>query len=161
MISYNDILLLSTITIIFVNAKKDDEYIAKQVSNVIIQSNDDIDINRQSEITWSPTTSSPPNSPFPTYTSGSGISIDSLSPPTTTPVIPILSPEECAQNLPCSIELSICTDGSTESCCGITYESLICNCENSLDTGELEWACYATDNCLFPNCDDEEPVLPL
>lgn len=153
MLSYKYILLLlTTISIQQTTAKKDEEL---QVSNTIeiLQSNVDID-TRQS-MTWSPTIAPPPNTPFPTYNSNNGdnlIPINSLSLP---PIIPILSPEQCASNLPCSTESTQCTDGTTESCCGSTYESFICNCEISFDTGELQWMCFYTDACFIPNCDDD------
>jgi len=73
--------------------------------------------------------------------------------PTTDAVTDILSPEECSPNLPCSTELATCTDGSTESCCDNTYESFICDCETSFDSGALQWSCYYTDMCLIPDCD--------
>ena len=145
MLSYKYILLLSailtTISIQLATAKKDEEL-----------SNNDID-TRQSSMTWSPTTAPPPNTPFPTYNSNTDlIPITSLSLP---PSIPILPPEQCASNLPCSSEFTQCTDGTTESCCNNTYESFICNCETSLESGELQWMCYYTDACFIPSCDDE------
>ena len=158
MLSYKYLLLfllLTTISIQQATAKKDEESIAKQVSN---------DDTRQF-MTWSPTIAPPPNTPFPTYNSNNGdnlIPINSLSLP---PSIPILPPDQCASNLPCSSELTQCTDGTTESCCNTTYESFICNCENSLESGELQWMCFNTDACFLPSCDEdgdgEDPVVEI
>lgn len=150
MLSYKYLLLLisvlTTISIHLATAKKDEELqsTAKEVSN---------DDTRQF-MTWSPTVAPPPNTPFPTYTSNGDnlIPINSLSLP---PIIPILSPDLCASNLPCSTESTQCTDGTIESCCGTTYESFICNCEISFDTGELQWMCYYTDACFIPSCDGD------
>ena len=141
MLPYKYILLLLSVTIISIQqatAKKDEE--SKQVDRQFM--------------TWSPTIAPPPNTPFPTYNSNNGdglIPINSLSLP---PIIPILPPEQCSPNLLCTQELQQCTDGTTESCCGNTYESFICNCEISLESGELQWMCYYTDYCFLPSCDD-------
>jgi len=87
-------------------------------------------------------------------------STTSTSPTSPTTVVDILSPEECAPNLPCSQELATCTDGSTESCCNKTYESFICDCETSFD-GELQWSCYYTDMCLIPDCDVDDSTTTI
>jgi len=150
MLSYKYLLLLlTTISIQLVTAKKDEE-----LQSIAILSNHD---TRQSLMTWSPTIAPPPNTPFPTYTSNGDnlIPINSLSLP---PNIPILSPDLCASNLPCTTEFTQCTDGTTESCCDKTYESFICNCEISFDTAELQWMCYYTDACFIPSCEDGEVV---
>ena len=36
----------------------------------------------------------------------------------------------------------------TESCCGNTFPSTVCQCQNG------QYACYATDACLLPQCPD-------
>jgi len=81
--------------------------------------------------------------------------------PATDVATDILSPEDCAPNLPCSAELATCTDGSTESCCNKTYESFICDCETSFDTGQLQWSCYYTDMCLIPDCDVDDSTTTI
>jgi hypothetical protein len=45
----------------------------------------------------------------------------------------------------CYEEGSSCTIG-TESCCGETYDSIVCTCENS------QYLCYHTDACLLNEC---------
>ena len=166
MLSYKYLLQITaltvTISIQLATAKKDEDLqsIATQSNN--LQSND----NTRQSMTWSPTIAPPPNTPFPTYNSNNNdglIPITSLSLP---PIIPILSPDLCASNLPCTQELQQCTDGTTESCCNKTYESFICNCEANLESGELQWMCYYTDACFIPSCDEdgddgEEPVVEI
>ena len=70
---------------------------------------------------------------------------------------PTQEPEEsCAVGAPCSEEWSSCTDGTTETCCGETYDSFRCDCMMNGD-GNLEYACMFTDACFGP-CESEPPV---
>ncbi len=56
----------------------------------------------------------------------------------------------CEVNGVCYEEGSSCTDGNTESCCGQTYDSFVCTCENI--NGELQYMCFNTDVCMVPSC---------
>ena len=70
---------------------------------------------------------------------------------------PTQEPEEsCAVGAPCSEEWSSCTDGTTETCCGETYDSFRCDCMMNGD-GNLEYACMFTDACFGP-CESEPPI---
>ena len=69
---------------------------------------------------------------------------------------PIEEPS-CDANAPCEVEGSVCASG-TESCCGETYDSLECECMPNED-GKPTWACYATEACFLPSCENDEPVL--
>lgn len=51
----------------------------------------------------------------------------------------------CENNGVCNEEGSSCTIG-TESCCGETYDSIVCPCENG------QYRCYHTEACMWPTC---------
>jgi len=75
--------------------------------------------------------------------------------PTSTP--PALRPQ-CPANVTtgdCFEEGATCADGK-ESCCGETFDSLVCDCEFGA------WVCMATDACFAPACEEPttEPVAP-
>ncbi|KAL7542521.1 hypothetical protein ACHAXR_011851 [Thalassiosira sp. AJA248-18] len=98
--------------------------------------------------TMPPTTGDDPNIP-PT---------DLTKSPTTSPIAqtatdpPSTIPDEiCEPNAPCSEEGSRCTVG-TETCCGETYDSLVCTCETNAD-GSLGYLCLNTDACMMPLCE--------
>jgi len=62
----------------------------------------------------------------------------------------------CSVNAPCDVEGSSCTDGTTEACCGETYDSFTCDCAKNMD-GKLEYMCMYTDACFGPCETDESP----
>lgn len=66
--------------------------------------------------------------------------------------------EVCVSGAPCSKEGLRCNDGTTESCCGETYYSFVCDC---LDVdGELRYAsCIDTDVCVDPSCESLYPEV--
>ena len=66
----------------------------------------------------------------------------------------IESPLTLLNDLVCANQLT-CTYGK-ESCCGSTYDSLICSCQPG--TG---FFCYATDKCLSSVCAPKPPVDTL
>ncbi|KAL7525648.1 hypothetical protein ACHAWF_001452, partial [Thalassiosira exigua] len=76
--------------------------------------------------------------------------IKSLTPPSpgtmTPPPVPVVD-VVCAVGETCTVEGDTCTDGSTEECCGETFESFVCECEAGSD-GELTFQCMFTDACL-------------
>ena len=51
----------------------------------------------------------------------------------------------CEVNGVCYEEGSSCTIG-TESCCGETYDSIVCTCENG------QYLCMVTEACMMPSC---------
>lgn len=58
---------------------------------------------------------------------------------------------------PCDEEGQRCASGS-ETCCGETYDSFVCECAPSWDgSGALEYQCYNTDACFIPDCDGRGP----
>jgi hypothetical protein len=65
---------------------------------------------------------------------------------------PGFKPEEtsCSPGGVCSTEGSSCSEG-TETCCGQTFSSLICDCMGG------SWMCLHTDACLFPSCCQSGP----
>lgn len=56
--------------------------------------------------------------------------------------------EACDVGASCLEEGSRCTDGTTETCCGSTYDSFVCDCANV--NGKLQYMCFFTDACLAP-----------
>lgn len=79
-----------------------------------------------------------------------GCGDDSASQPDANVVLDMAAPTTCPGTAPfdgtCSGNLT-CTYG-TETCCGMTYPSTVCNCKNG------RFQCYATDACLIPSCPD-------
>jgi len=73
----------------------------------------------------------------------------------------------CYEDAPCASEGLTCTDGTTESCCGKTYDSYVCECRSSTDANandgvdgvvdgnHLKYRCDYTDACLDRSCDGE------
>jgi len=69
-----------------------------------------------------------------------------MSAPTTI----VTDPKSCDPFAPCSQEGSTCSKG-TESCCGQTFPSMDCQCEDD-GTGKLHYACAFTEACMVPPC---------
>ena len=65
--------------------------------------------------------------------------------------------DRCASGAPCSKEGMRCNDRTTESCCGETYYSFVCDCVN--DDGKLWYMCIHTDVCFDPSCESLNPVM--
>ncbi|KAL7532622.1 hypothetical protein ACHAXR_009153 [Thalassiosira sp. AJA248-18] len=65
------------------------------------------------------------------------------------------STSSCDVDKPCDKEFSSCTDGTTESCCGETYDSFRCDCMRNED-GALAYVCMFTDACYGP-CETTVP----
>eukprot|EP00579_Thalassiosira_antarctica_P013402 CAMPEP_0201945280 /NCGR_PEP_ID=MMETSP0903-20130614/53821_1 /ASSEMBLY_ACC=CAM_ASM_000552 /TAXON_ID=420261 /ORGANISM="Thalassiosira antarctica, Strain CCMP982" /LENGTH=1137 /DNA_ID=CAMNT_0048488343 /DNA_START=75 /DNA_END=3488 /DNA_ORIENTATION=- len=57
----------------------------------------------------------------------------------------------CDVGLSCFEDGSRCTDGTTESCCGETFDSFVCDCANV--DGNLKYMCFFTDACLIQSCE--------
>ena len=54
---------------------------------------------------------------------------------------------------PCSAsEVGLTCNWGSESCCGNTYASIQCSCEQDMPSGEGTWMCLQTDRCFAP-CD--------
>jgi len=75
---------------------------------------------------------------------------------------PILNPSPsappktvCDSDEPCFVEGATCTDGTTETCCGETHDSFVCDCAGSGD-GTLKYMCMYTDACMRPWCETAE-----
>jgi len=49
-------------------------------------------------------------------------------------------------------EVGLTCNWGTESCCGNTYASIQCNCEQDMPGGESSWMCLQTERCFAP-CD--------
>ena len=67
----------------------------------------------------------------------------------------ILILDGCYDNAQCSEEGARCADGSTESCCGETYNLFVCDCINV--EGALQYQCTTTNACVDLLCDDLVP----
>jgi len=65
--------------------------------------------------------------------------------------------DRCTSGAPCSKEGMRCNDRTTESCCGETYYSFVCDCVN--DDGKLWYMCIHTDVCFDPSCESLDPVM--
>eukprot|EP00984_Skeletonema_dohrnii_P032971 scaffold28185_cov121-Skeletonema_dohrnii-CCMP3373.AAC.12 len=76
--------------------------------------------------------------------------------PATPATFPLDDGSTCAPNAACTSEGSTCASG-TETCCGETFNSMECVCENA--DGKLKYLCMATDACFLP-CSDGLPALP-
>jgi hypothetical protein len=63
------------------------------------------------------------------------------------------STELCAPSAYCTAEGSKCTEGE-ETCCGVTYPSLECECADFRDNSDnpLKYLCHYSDACLLPSC---------
>ena len=63
-------------------------------------------------------------------------------------------PEACAPGIVCYVEGSLCTDG-TETCCGQTYDSLLCDCVSADGDGGkgFQYMCVNLDACTDKSCD--------
>ena len=64
--------------------------------------------------------------------------------------------DRCASGAPCSKEGLRCNDGTTESCCGETFYSFVCDCANV--DGKLWYTCIHTDVCFDPSCESYSPT---
>ena len=84
--------------------------------------------------------------PTPTFTSSPTAVFDGTAAPSQGNLI-----EECASNGVCSKEESTCAIGK-ETCCGVTYDSIKCECSSG------QWLCMVTDACNRPDC--EETTVP-
>jgi hypothetical protein len=65
--------------------------------------------------------------------------------------------DDCVDGAWCSVEGSRCTDGTTESCCGETFHSYVCDC-TTVDGG-LQHMCIFTNACLAPSCASSEAPM--
>lgn len=84
----------------------------------------------------------------PTFVGTNGKITDSPSSTTTSSSSSGNATTNCTPGGTCSEQESTCAVG-TETCCGKTYDSLVCDCFDG------EWLCRNTDACMMPNCDDE------
>lgn len=64
----------------------------------------------------------------------------------------------CNDGAKCTMEGSRCTDGTTEACCGETFDSFVCDCANV--NGNMKYVCVLTDACLAPSCETSETPVP-
>jgi len=71
----------------------------------------------------------------------------------TGPPVPVVA-VICDSGERCLAVGETCVDGRTESCCGDTFDSFRCECDED-GTGELSFVCSFTDACLFPVCEGE------
>ena len=55
----------------------------------------------------------------------------------------------CDVGAACSVEGSTCNNGKTETCCGETFNSFECECDNGA------YMCMYTDMCMYPMCDTD------
>mmetsp|Transcript_14221 Transcript_14221/g.24302 ORF Transcript_14221/g.24302 Transcript_14221/m.24302 type:complete len:397 (+) Transcript_14221:135-1325(+) len=60
----------------------------------------------------------------------------------------------CDVGATCFKEGSQCREGS-ETCCGETYDSFVCDCTRESD-GSLKYMCFYTDACFFPSCETDD-----
>ena len=66
--------------------------------------------------------------------------------------------DDCVDGARCYVEGSRCTDETTESCCGETFYSYVCDCSNV--DGKLQYnMCIFTNACLAPSCDSFEASM--
>ncbi|KAL9188990.1 hypothetical protein ACHAXT_011480 [Thalassiosira profunda] len=70
----------------------------------------------------------------------------------TTPPVPVVG-VICAQGETCTDVGDVCTDGTTEECCGEVFDSFVCECKTVGDV--LSFDCGMTDACLNKVCDDD------
>eukprot|EP00573_Skeletonema_grethae_P005682 CAMPEP_0201712690 /NCGR_PEP_ID=MMETSP0578-20130828/59771_1 /ASSEMBLY_ACC=CAM_ASM_000663 /TAXON_ID=267565 /ORGANISM="Skeletonema grethea, Strain CCMP 1804" /LENGTH=654 /DNA_ID=CAMNT_0048201753 /DNA_START=24 /DNA_END=1988 /DNA_ORIENTATION=+ len=73
--------------------------------------------------------------------------------PTLQPSIFRASSEECVSGGRCSEAGSTCAIGE-ETCCGETYDSIVCDCTGG------QWLCRTTDACNRPDCEDIISAAP-
>lgn len=83
--------------------------------------------------------------------------------PTLPPIVPTPSgpPQPvaaivCAQGELCTDLGDVCADGTTEDCCGETFDSFVCTCENG--GGGLKFQCKATEACKDKVCTTDPPA---
>ncbi|KAL7438243.1 hypothetical protein ACHAXM_006107 [Skeletonema potamos] len=81
--------------------------------------------------------------------SGSGEETATTTSPTKPP-----DGSTCEPDAECFTEGLTCAEGQ-ESCCGKTYNSLECECNNF--DGKLKYQCIATDFCMYPPCCQSGP----
>jgi len=74
----------------------------------------------------------------------------------TDPIIEVL---KCGSQGKCSEAGTTCTVG-TETCCGVTHDSMECTCESG-DDGRLQYQCKYTDRCMFPSCCQSGPPADM
>ncbi|KAL7435716.1 hypothetical protein ACHAXM_004801 [Skeletonema potamos] len=92
------------------------------------------------KVTDGPTVTSSPTTAF-------------LNGTTASPSLASSALEECTINGACSQENSTCAIGN-ETCCGVTYDSIQCECTFG------QWMCIATDACMKPECEGTSPPTP-
>ncbi|KAL7529595.1 hypothetical protein ACHAWF_003039 [Thalassiosira exigua] len=73
----------------------------------------------------------------------------------TPPPVPVVG-VVCVQGETCTAVGDTCTDGSTEECCGETFESFVCECADT--NGELTFQCMFTEACKDKVCVTPAPV---
>jgi len=74
----------------------------------------------------------------------------------TEPIIEVLG---CGPQEKCSEAGTTCMGGS-ETCCGVTYDSMICTCESG-DDGRLRYQCMYMDRCMIPSCCQSGPPVDM
>lgn len=74
----------------------------------------------------------------------------------TNPPVPVVG-VICAEGESCAVEGDICSDGTTEECCGETFDSFQCECIMGPDD-LLVLDCDFTDACLDRECETGPPV---
>lgn len=108
-----------------------------------------------------PTTVDPIVTPFPTEPpAATPVTPSPIAAPVATPVptggTTGVLPVVCIQDSPCQVEGAICSDGTTEECCGEVFDSFTCTCSDV--NGELLQMCGFTDACLNPVCETDPPA---
>mmetsp|Transcript_30255 Transcript_30255/g.55767 ORF Transcript_30255/g.55767 Transcript_30255/m.55767 type:complete len:560 (+) Transcript_30255:126-1805(+) len=72
---------------------------------------------------------------------------------------PIIEVFKCGSQETCSEAGTTCTVGS-ETCCGVTHDSMECTCESG-DDGRLQYQCKYTDRCMIPSCCQSGPPADM
>eukprot|EP00581_Thalassiosira_minuscula_P012178 CAMPEP_0183715350 /NCGR_PEP_ID=MMETSP0737-20130205/9608_1 /TAXON_ID=385413 /ORGANISM="Thalassiosira miniscula, Strain CCMP1093" /LENGTH=1182 /DNA_ID=CAMNT_0025944441 /DNA_START=211 /DNA_END=3759 /DNA_ORIENTATION=+ len=64
----------------------------------------------------------------------------------------------CDVDVSCYVEGSRCTDGTTETCCGETFDSFRCNCVRD-ENGHLNYECFrfSKEACIAKTCNTSGP----
>ena len=95
-----------------------------------------------SNIGPSPTTAEPVQTGSPTTSLAPALTWSSIA-----TVTPTTGLSECTIGGVCSEERSTCAMGN-ETCCGVTYDSIKCECSSG------QWECYVTEACMFLDCEE-------
>jgi len=71
---------------------------------------------------------------------------------------PTIEGFKCGSRETCSEAGTTCTVG-TETCCGVTHNSMECTCEGV--DGRLQYLCMYTDRCMIPSCCQSGPPADM